>query len=366
MSLSFEAQPLSLPTAAADAAGKTRARYIYRRLSEAELPLLNQLYNECYRCQRPLGEAQWLYGASPNGKALIYAAFDESGELAGMRPAIPFKLYWRGEERTAYEFADALVAVRHRNRGIFSHLVKLICEQASQEDFTLYSSPNENSLPVYRRMSSLQVLNATETRARPISWAAYLAQRMGLNGADHPEVPAASWEAGATARTVSLTPVDRFDSDFEETHVALGARVASFTLRSRAYLQWRYFGSPVREYRVAIARQGGRLRGYVVVRMLDRIAHLVDVFLPPDLPLAYQVFELAAQWAARMGAIAVHFNASRGNLFHTAAARRGFWLSKRSGSLVLDRRSGDLLECRQEGPLGPPDAYFVMGDFDFF
>jgi GNAT superfamily N-acetyltransferase len=366
MSLSLEAESLSLPVTAPGAVAADLPSYIYRRLAMAELPLVNELYNAHYRVSRPLEEAQWLYSANPNGNAIIYAAFDESGELAGMRPAIPFKLYWRGEERSAYEFADALVAASHRNRGIFSHLVKLICEQARQEDFTLYSIPNENSLPVYRRSRRLQVLNATETRVRPVSWPAYLVERMGMNGVEHPAVPASSWEAGVAGNEVVLAPIDRFDTDFEDVHVALGARIASFTLRSRAYLQWRYFGSPLREYRVALVRQGKRVRGYIVIRMIDRIAHLVDVFIAPELPLAYRVFELAAQWAGRMGAIAVHFNASRGNFFHAAAARRGFWLSKRSGSLVLDRHSGNLLECRQEGPLGAPDAYFVMGDFDFF
>jgi GNAT superfamily N-acetyltransferase len=370
MSLSLEAGSLSVPAAvpasSAEAASAELPRYSYRCLASAELPLLNDLYNEHYRCQRPLAEAEWLYTRNPNGQALIYAAFDAAGQLAGMRPAIPFKLCWRGQERTAYEFADALVSARHQGRGIFSQLVKLICEHSERDDFTLYSLPNENSLPVYRRSRKLQVLGASETRVRPISWRDYFKQRMGLNGHAHPAVPAGAWHTGAADDTVSLVPVDRFESDFEDVHAELGARVASFTQRSRAFLQWRYFGSPVREYRVALVRQHGRVRGYVVVRMLERVAHLVDVFVSPEMPLACRVLELATQWAGRMGATAVHFNASRRNFFHSAAARSGFWLSKRSGSLVLDRRSGDLLESRQCGPLEPPDVYFVMGDFDFF
>ena len=75
---------------------------------------------------------------------------------------------------------------------------------------------------------------------------------------------------------------------------------------------------------------------------------------------------LAAKWAERMGAVGIHFNASRGNLFHAAAARAGYCLRKPSGSLVIDRRTGEILESRQCGPLGTRDAYFVMGDFDFF
>src|SRR5690349_8418110 len=147
MAFSVEADSLVVPLPAAGAG----ARYAYRRLLPPELPLLNELYNENYQVQRPLAEAAWLYGPNPNGEALIYAAFDDSGRLAGMRPAVPIALDWRGEQRPAYVFADAIVARAHRGRGIFSHLVRLITEQAQQEDFTLFTTPNSSSLPIYRR-----------------------------------------------------------------------------------------------------------------------------------------------------------------------------------------------------------------------
>jgi GNAT superfamily N-acetyltransferase len=366
MSLSLDADSFSIPAPARGAATGDLPRCLYRRLAAAELPRLNDLYNEHYSASRPLEEAQWLYARNPNGPALIYAAFDESGELAGMRPAIPFKLYWRGEERTAYEFADALVAERHRDRGIGSHLVKLICDQADRDNLTLYSLPGSSSLPAYRRSRRLQVLGATETRVRPLAWGPYLAQRFGMNGHEHPAVPAGRWHVSVSDGEVTLSPVDRFDSDFEDLHVELGRTVASFTRRTREYLQWRYFGSPTRAYRVALVRQHGRVRGYVVVRVVDRVAHIVDIFMAPDMALASRTFDLIARWAWQMDATAIHFNASRGSFFHAAAGRRGFWLAKRSGSLVMDRRSGNLLESRQCGPLGTPDAYFVMGDFNFF
>lgn len=363
MSVTVDAESLSVAARPPAPAPGAVARYAYRLLARAELPLLNDLYNENYRCRRPVEEAEWLYARNPNGSALIYGAFDENGALAGMRPAIPFQLYWRGESRVAYEFADALVSVRHRGRGIFSHLVKQICAHAEREDFTLYSIPNENSLPVYRRSRQLRVLGATQTRVRPLAWGAYLAQRMGWSG--RARAPAQGWEAGACDGVVTLEPVGGFESDFEEVHAELGRRFASFTRRTRAYLQWRYFGSPVRVYRVALVRQQGRVRGYLALRLVDGIAHLVDVFIVPDPALARRVFRLAAAWAEGMGAVGVHFNASRGNCFHAAAARSGYWLSKRSGSLVVDRRTGELLESRQSGPLGQQDTYFVMGDFDF-
>jgi GNAT superfamily N-acetyltransferase len=364
MSTTFEAGSLSLP----QAAGAVRAeqqRYTYRRLTMAELPLLNDLYNDSYPGHRPLEEAEWLYARNPYGESLIYAAFDESGALAGMRPAIPFRLYWRGEERLAYEFADALVAHAHRGRGIFGRLVKAICEHAEEEGFTLFSIPNGNSLPIYRKVSRLQVLGSTDTLARPIAWRRYFGRFLGMAPRAGAPVSARGWRTPVTDGEVTVEPVERFDCDFDEIHVALARKVASFTLRRRDFLQWRYFGSPVRDYRVALVKARGKAHGYVAVRLVNEIAQLVDVFMPPDLPLATRALGLASRWAGRMGAIGIHFNASRGNVFHAAAAAAGYWLRKPSGKLVLDRRSGELLESRQCGPLGMRDGYFVMGDFDF-
>jgi GNAT superfamily N-acetyltransferase len=371
MSTTVEADTLALTPAATTVAGAQggiaagRPRYTYRRLAMAELPLLNDLYNDSYPGHRPLAEAEWLYARNPYGESLIYAAFDESGALAGMRPAIPFRLYWRGEERVAYEFADALVAHAHRGRGIFGRLVSAICEHAEQDGFTLFSIPNGNSLPIYRKARRLRVLGGTDTLARPIAWRRYFGRFLGMAPRAGAPVPARGWRAPVTDGEVTVEPVERFDRDFDDVHVALARKVASFTLRRRDFLQWRYFGSPVRDYRVALVRSRGRVHGYLVVRLVNEIAQLVDVFLPPDLPLATPALRLAATWAERMGAIGIHFNASRGNVFHVAAAGAGYWLRKPSGRLVLDRRSGELLESRQYGPLGMRDAYFVMGDFDF-
>ena len=342
------------------------SRYSYRRLAMAELPLLNELYNTCYRANRPLEEADWLYRKNPNGEAIIMAAFDDDNELAGVRPAIPWKFVWRDEERTAYEFADALVAPRHRNRGIFTHLVKLTCEVAEQNDFTLFSIPNDHSLPVYQRTGHLRVLGACETRVKPISWPRYIGHRIGLHGHDSPRSPAEQWAASLGDGDVSLRAVNRFESDFQEIHSEFAAVVASFTLRRKEFLQWRYFGSPVRQYRVALVEQGGHIRGYLVIRMIEGIAHLIDVFLTPDMRIARKAFRLAIAWAKQMGAIAIHFNASKDNFFHPVAARCGFWLKKKSGRLVLDRKSAQLLASRRNGRLAIQDVYFVMGDFDFF
>lgn len=354
--------------ASAQPAGSAASlRYNYRRLLMTELPLLNELYNRCYQSKRPLEEAQWLYKDNPNGEAVITAAFDDNNQLLGMRPAIAWKVFWRGRERIAYQFTDALVAPDHRGRGIFTHLVKLICEWADQNDCALFSSPNDNSLPIYLRTSLLQILGPCEVWVKPISWPRYIAYMIGLGAQDNPAHTSTNrWELALSDGDVSFLPTNRFESDFEQIHSELANRALSFTLRRKEFLNWRYFGSPVRQYRVALVERRGRIQGYLVIRMINGIAHVIDVFLAPDLEMVRKCFRLLTDWAKQMGAIAIHFKASEGSFFSRAFSECGYWGKKRPGSIVLDRKSAQLLAACPKGPLDIREFYFVMGDFDFY
>jgi GNAT superfamily N-acetyltransferase len=346
--------------------GQGAARFEYRQLRMSELPLLNDMYNAHYGYNRPLEEAVWLYGRNPCGEAVIHAAFDESGRLAGMRPSIPIKFWWNGEERMAYEFADALVERSYQGKGIFSRLVKAACDRAEQEGASVFSLPNENSLAVYRRNPALEVLERSHTCARPLAWISYLQHHMKpRQGRTSGGAHAAEAPSFVDDGDVCLRRIHRFESDFADVRAELQARIPSFGLRTREFLQWRYFGSPVRQYWVALIQERGQVRGYLVLRVVGGIAHVVDVFMRPDERLARKVFELARRSAKRMGAIGVHFSTAGSTFFSAAAAHSGFWLKKRSSSLVMDAAGTRRLAKSLHRPVTTADFYFAMGDFDF-
>jgi GNAT superfamily N-acetyltransferase len=332
------------------------ARFYYRRLSVTELALLNALYNSYYRTNRPLDEAHWLYARNPYGVAVLEAAFDGRGQLVGMRPSVPFKVWWRGEERMAYEFADALVHPGYQRRGIFTRLLTRTCEWAEREGHLLFSLPNERSLAAYRRIPTLRIVGDSCTLAKPLSWVRYF--RHHWNRRKRP--PESRAAAGGrklhpiSEGDVCLVPVDRFQCDFAEVHRELRRRGISFTMRTPEFLQWRYFGSPVRKYRVALVKESGQVRGYLVMRMVSRIAHIADLFLYPDAALARRSFRLAAKWASDIGSIGIHFSCVGNPLLHEAARQSGYWLRKRSRRFVVNDASAI-----------PGDVYFAMGDFDF-
>lgn len=337
--------------------------YTFRRLETHELPLVNDLYNAYYGTRRSLAEADWLYQRNPYGDGLIFGAFDAQGHLVGVRPTIAWRFSCGGRERQAYQFTDALVAPAHRGQGIFSRLVKDMCALAAERDFILWSFPNSNSLPIYLKMGLLERVAGCEVLVRVLAWRPYIQYKLG-RGAAQPSPPVGDRGSTVTAGDLSLLPIGRFSSGFEDVHAELGSVLATFTLRRREFLNWRYFQHPEQRYQVALVQRGDDIQGYVVIRMIHQVAHVIDAFVRPTPAAINGLPGLLTRWAKQRNAIAVHFQASRGNVFAQAFRRTGFFLRRKSGHVVLDTRSARHLASAVGRRLHDRDFYFAIGDSD--
>jgi GNAT superfamily N-acetyltransferase len=339
------------------------ASYTFRRVASHELALANDLYNRCHQTNRSLAEADWLYRRNPYGEGIVFGAFDARGHLVGVRPTIGWRVFWRGRERRAYQFTDAVVAPEHRARGIFGRLVRDMCALAAERDFSLFSFPNSNSLPIYLKMGLLERIAGCRTLVKVLAWWKYIQYRRG-RGVDRTPSEIGDGGSGVTERDLSLRPIRRFESDFEDIHADLGRVVANFTLRRKEFLNWRYFEYPARQYRVALVKLGAETEGYVVVRMIHQIAHVIDVFVRPTPTVVQAVPSLVSKWARQMDAIAVYFDATKGNVFERAFRRDGFLWQRETGDIVLDTRSARDLATTQGRSLEGGEFYFTMGDSD--
>ena len=91
--------------------------------------------------------------------------------------------------------------------------------------------------------------------------------------------------AGIDVEEVSSIPsaIDGVFPTFAEGRPAVGVRDA-------AWIDWRFLRHPEREYRVAVARRAGEIRGYAVLRQGEYAGHaggiLVDWIVPPGEPAA--------------------------------------------------------------------------------
>jgi GNAT superfamily N-acetyltransferase len=338
--------------------------YTFRCVASHELPLVNELYNRCHQTNRSLAEAEWLYRDNPYGEGIVFGAFDSQDHLVGVRPTIAWRFSWAGREKKAYQFTDAIVAPEHRGKGIFHRLVRDMCNLAAESDVSLFSFPNSNSLPIYLRMGLLERIASCRTVVKVLAWGKYIQYRCGREVAHAASSRVDDGASRVTAGELSLLPIGRFQSDFEDIGAELGRVVARFTLRRKDFLNWRYFECPDRQYRVALVKFGDRTAGYVVIRMMHHIAHVIDVFVRPTSMVVDAVPPLLTRWARRMDAIAVYFDASKTNIFERAFLRDGFLLRRTTGDIVLDTRSRRELATAPHRSSSDREFYFAIGDSD--
>lgn len=338
--------------------------YTFRRLTIHELPLANDLYNRCHQTSRSLAEAEWLYRANPYGEGIVFGAFDSQDHLVGVRPTIAWRFSWAGREKAAYQFTDAVVAPEHRGQGIFQRLVRDMCDVATESDASLFSFPNSNSLPIYLKMGLLEPIASCRTLVKVLAWWKYVQYRRGRAVARESSPRDDDGGSRVTAGDLALFPIERFQSDFEDIDAELRRVVARFTLRRKNFLNWRYFECPDRQYRVALIKLGDQTQGYVVIRMIGHIAHVIDVFARPTPIVVDAVPRLLTRWARQMDAIAVYFDASKGHVFERAFLRDGFLFWRTTGDIVLDTRTRSELAITSHRSSGDREFYFVMGDSD--
>ncbi len=106
---------------------------------------------------------------------------------------------------------------------------------------------------------------------------------------------------GAPRPPDGLTPVERFDEEHDRfaDRVAAGAGLAP--LKDAAYLTWRYLAHPFFRYRCYELREGGALRGVLVLHRMEargRVSLWVMELLAVD-PAARRALAQAARWAGR-------------------------------------------------------------------
>jgi GNAT superfamily N-acetyltransferase len=337
--------------------------YTVRRLVVDELPLLNDLYNHCHQTDRSPAEADWLYRKNPYGEGVVFGAFDPLGRLVGVRPTTAWRFVRNGQERLAYQFTDALVAPEHRGQGIFGRLVLDMCAMAAERDVSLFSFPNSNSLPIYLRLGALDRIVRCRAMVKILAWWKYLQYRRGRDITSVPTVARATLSPICDG-DLSLLPIDRFSSHFDDIHGDLGRVVANFTLRRQDFLNWRYFEHPTWRYQVALVRRGDETHGYVVVRMMRQVAHVIDVFIRPEPSIVAAVPRLLTRWAKQLQAIAIYFDASKGHLFEQAFRRNGFLLRRTTGTIVMDTRSVRHLVGAPASSGDGRALYFTTGDSD--
>lgn len=199
-------------------------------------------------------ELKWRFADSPYG-ASVWAAFSGE-EIVGLRPAIHKELKYKGETYKAAQFLNAMTHPDFRRQRIYSTLLKKALNYFKDKNINIiYTFPNENSYPVYRKLKQWRTIGELALYTRPIL------NLSGLTGSKHLKNEEIFYKNGVTIKKSNqfVFPPELLLSD-HSIHV----------VRTEKYSNWRYMKRPDAKYIVFTAERKNELLGYIVLRIKRR------------------------------------------------------------------------------------------------
>jgi GNAT superfamily N-acetyltransferase len=199
----------------------------------------------------------WKHRENPFGVSPAWVA-TSGGRVVGFRTFLRWEFVLDGRPVRAVRAVDTATHPDHQGRGVFTALTThaLAALREDGVDF-VFNTPNERSRPGYLRMG-WQPVRRLPVRARPASLAS-------LARIVRARTPADKW----SLQTAAGSPIDDLLGD-PGVDALLGSLPDDGvrTLRSTAYLRWRY-GFAALGYRAVTAGAGGR-DGAVIFRLRRR------------------------------------------------------------------------------------------------
>ncbi len=225
---------------------------------------------------------RWKYVDNPFGMRVL-VCFDAGGEIAVvMYSGVPYRARWNGRAVEIVQLMDIMSHPDVRKTGLFIKAAEVFFELFAGGDSVLYYGiPGRYHFDIgakYLHYSELPsgvayLRGPTRELARP---------------------------GGFLSHSVRL--INRPSKELDRVWTGVAGHYPLAAVRDAAFVDWRFFRNPQREYRVYIVHSGitRRPRGYAVVGVDGGTARLVDVVTPPDRGvIAALSGRLAADLAAR-------------------------------------------------------------------
>lgn len=233
----------------------------------------------------------WLYRDNPDGQAVLWAVRKvETGEMAGFTVALPRRMIVDGQMRTCWNGADFSMKPKFRTLGLAMKLRRAAKEgvDGGRVDF-LYAHPNEKMALIHSKVGHSPVGRMLRY-AKVLRTGPYIEKRAGnrllaaaMGAAVDPVLRLAGREfRHRPVHDVQAVDSVRFDDRYDGLFEEAAGRARIVGVRDADYLNWRYADNPLYETRALEARDGNRLRGYLLYTIQDDVANIKDIFPPGD------------------------------------------------------------------------------------
>ena len=312
---------------------------------------------------------RWQFLERPAGKALIHIVEDK-GKVVGHFANLPRRFSFYGKAVHGTLSVDIMVHSDYRRRGIFQAMAEYAIHRLRGENglFTMACLIRRETIQGFQklgweRMVELPVL-VYPIRFRGIvsRYLHFLPLNFLIGGAAglfynlfFPR------RKGDESKEIVIEEIRNLDDRYESFwHKALSLHPI-VGVRDRDYMTWRYLQHPTRTYTIYRAKEGGEMKGFIVLRKVDLLnfnsAIIVDL-LALDEGALLALVEKGIQHSSQEGADLIGMMVPKGHLYYKVLRGMGFLPSLKTFLLMI--------HCHEEGEgFFDPKAWYVnWGDTD--
>jgi len=222
-----------------------------RAFEERDLEALLDLRARCFDgldLARERVRRAWAFDRNPARVEGVPSAWvaEQGGEIVGTYGMLPSRVYIDGVATPAICGVDFCVDSRLRGRGLGRRLTAAMVETPGSK-FRFITSPTAATTALMKERGAGVVDGAAEGALFACP---------------------APFELGARATGLDVLPLARFGSECDELAARLAPHHRFVTVRSAAYLQWRYLGDPfITHAPIGAFATDGTLRGIAVLTL---------------------------------------------------------------------------------------------------
>ena len=312
---------------------------------------------------------RWQFIDGPAGKALIHIVEDK-GKVVGHFADLPRWFSFYGKVVHGTLSVDIMVHPDYRRRGVFQAMERYAIQRVKDENglfMTAYLIRRE-TIQGFKKMGWKGVLELP-VLVYPIKFSGIVNRYFHF-------LPLRFLAGGAAklfynfffqtrkrdgSKEIVTEEIRKLDDEFESFwHKALSLHPI-IGVRERDYMTWRYFQHPTRTYTVYRVKEGGEMKGYIVLRKVELLnfnsAVIVDLLALDEGALSALV-EKGIQHSSQEGADLLGFMVPKGHLYYKILRRMGFLPSlKMFLFMVYSHEEG-------KGLFDPKAWYVNWGDTD--
>jgi GNAT superfamily N-acetyltransferase len=262
-------------------------------------------------------EEYWTWKHSSNPLGHITGVAESSGQIVGHCAFLPVRMKVGDDVILASQVTDFLVHPEFRRQGISLALRRFLLNRAADEGISIaFSFPNKRErsaqlkigahfeiCKVPRLINSLNLGKTVVQKTRTLAKLAVSNRTLrDLPGATIFLVTGLQRGFNRTAadcgENVEIYPVQRFDDRIDAFWERACKDYTIAVVRTREYLNWRYFARSGSEYTVFLAQKNNEISGYAVLASQDqqglKVGNIVDIFASPKDDATIQCLVLKA------------------------------------------------------------------------